>query len=108
MILASSEMTLLIFVFGGLLIAAILVKTVLGKLALLTGLCYLFSIFLEARMTDFLCRVDEPPEPMLVVAGVGFLVAALAGLLGFSVAIGAFLASLVFSLPGGIAKNGGI
>lgn len=68
-----------------------------GRFVLLAGLCYLFSRFVEARMTNFLCRVDEPPEPMLVVAGVGFLVAALAGLLGFSVAIGAFLAGLVFS-----------
>jgi Kef-type K+ transport system membrane component KefB len=33
----------------------------------------------------------------VVVAGISFLIAALAGLLGFSVAIGAFFAGLVFS-----------
>jgi Kef-type K+ transport system membrane component KefB len=34
---------------------------------------------------------------MIMVAGIGFIIAALAGLLGFSIAIGAFFAGLIYS-----------
>jgi len=67
------------------------------KLAAFGGLCFLFSRYLEERFSRFVRRVESGPDPMLVVAGAGLLVAAAAGLLGFSVAIGAFLAGLVFS-----------
>jgi Kef-type K+ transport system membrane component KefB len=62
------------------------------------ALCVLFSRFVERRVTGFLKKL-EPAAccRILVVIGFGFLISALAGLIGFSVAIGAFFAGLVFS-----------
>lgn len=59
--------------------------------------CLLFSRYLEHRVTAFSRRLRRPPERMLVVAGVGFVIASFSGALGFSLAIGAFFAGLVFS-----------
>lgn len=59
--------------------------------------CVFFSRYLEQPITSFFKRIVPAPEPMLMVVGTGFIIAALAGLLGFSVAIGAFFAGLVFS-----------
>jgi len=67
------------------------------KIAAFSGACVLFSRYAEERCTRFIRRIETGPDPMLVVVGLGLLVAALAGLLGFSVAIGAFFAGLVFS-----------
>lgn len=67
------------------------------KLTVFMVCCYLFSRFVEERYTRFFCRLDPPPDLMLVVMATGLIVAALAGLLGFSIAIGAFFAGLVFS-----------
>lgn len=59
--------------------------------------CAFFSLYIERHLTLWFERVSHPPVSMLVVAGVGFIMAALAGLVGFSSAIGAFFAGLVFS-----------
>ncbi|MBW2031690.1 MAG: cation:proton antiporter, partial [Deltaproteobacteria bacterium] len=59
--------------------------------------CFLFSCYAEKPITDFFRRTEEAPAPMLMVAAVGFLIASLAELLGFSLAIGAFFAGLTFS-----------
>lgn len=67
------------------------------KLGLFVLVCWLFSRYLEKRYTDFFRRLEPAPDPMLVVVGTGIFVAAVAAWLGFSVAIGAFLAGLVFS-----------
>lgn len=67
------------------------------KLGLLVLACWLFSRYLEKRYTNFFRRLEPKPDPMLVVVGTGIFVAAVAAWLGFSVAIGAFLAGLVFS-----------
>lgn len=67
----------------------------LFKLLLLAGLCFLFSRYAEEVITRFFRRITS--SALLVVAGIGFMIAALAGMLGFSTAIGAFLAGLVFS-----------
>jgi len=67
------------------------------KLAGFAGLCILFSRYLERRFTRFMRRIGSDPDPMLIVVGTGLLVAALAGILGFSVAIGALMAGVVFS-----------
>ncbi len=61
------------------------------------ALCILFSRYLEDRMTSFFGGITPQPDPMLLVASTGFVIAAIAGLLGFSTAIGAFFAGLVFS-----------
>ena len=59
--------------------------------------CLVFFRYLEQPMTRFFEKIEPAPDPMLTVAGIGFIIAALAGLLGFSVAVGAFFAGLVFS-----------
>ncbi|MDJ0704985.1 MAG: cation:proton antiporter [Leptolyngbyaceae cyanobacterium MO_188.B28] len=59
--------------------------------------CLVFSRYLERPLTRFFESIEPPPDPMLMVAGTGFIIASLAGLLGFSVAVGAFFAGLVFS-----------
>ncbi|MFP4500627.1 MAG: cation:proton antiporter [Candidatus Hydrogenedentota bacterium] len=59
--------------------------------------CLLFSIYAEQPVSRFVRRFEPKPNDMLVVAGIGIVIAAMAGLLGFSAAIGAFFAGLVFS-----------
>ena len=59
--------------------------------------CAVFSFFLERHILDFFRRFESPPDLMLIVAGIGIILSALAGLLGLSVAVGAFFAGLTFS-----------
>jgi len=59
--------------------------------------CFIFSRFLEQRFTGFIRKMEHRPGPMISIAGTAIIMAALAGLLGFSVAVGAFFAGLVFS-----------
>lgn len=70
---------------------------VLVTFALFAGLCFLFSRYVEPRLTRLFERICPRPDPMLLVTGVGLVIASLAGLMGFSVAIGAFLAGLSYS-----------
>jgi len=67
------------------------------KLALFAGGCVLFSLYLEAPLTRYLEEIEHGPDPMLSVVGIGVIIAALAGLLGLSIAVGAFFAGLTFS-----------
>ncbi|MFO7717637.1 MAG: cation:proton antiporter [Desulfohalobium sp.] len=69
----------------------------LVKLVLFAGGCFVFALFLERPMTRFLQRVEHTPDSTLTIVGIGFIIAALAGQLGFSLAIGAFFAGLTFS-----------
>ncbi|MGB6300221.1 MAG: cation:proton antiporter [Rivularia sp. (in: cyanobacteria)] len=72
-------------------------KVFLIKAIAFAAFCLLFSRYVERNLTKFFSKIEKPPDPMLEVVGVGFVIAALAGLLGFSVAIGAFFAGLLFS-----------
>ncbi len=60
-------------------------------------LCLLFSAFFERGILNFFQRLQSPPDFMLLVAGIGITLASLAGILGLSVAVGAFFAGLAFS-----------
>ncbi|MFW6061444.1 MAG: cation:proton antiporter [Planctomycetota bacterium] len=84
---------------GGSLIGPLVRTTgwVLVKLAGLMVAALLFSRYAEHRFTGAVERWETPPDPMLMVVGVGLVTGAVAGLLGFSAAIGAFLAGLAFS-----------
>lgn len=77
---------------------------VLFKLCLFTLACVLFSRFLERRITRLVRRWEQPPYPMILVTAIAVIMAALAGLLGFSLAIGAFFAGLVFSRDPSVVK----
>ncbi len=67
------------------------------KLIAFGGLCYLFSRYLEPRLTGKFQTMTERPDMMLLVVSIGLMFAAVAALLAFSLAIGAFFAGLVFS-----------
>ncbi len=58
--------------------------------------CLILCRYLEGPMTRFFQRLEPGPDPMLIVAGTALIIAALAGLMGLSVAVGAFFAGLVF------------
>lgn len=67
------------------------------KITFFVLLCLVFALYVERHLTRLSARLKQPPERMLVVLGIGFLIASFAGWLGFSLAIGAMFAGLVFS-----------
>jgi Kef-type K+ transport system membrane component KefB len=69
----------------------------LSKMVIFAAFCLLFSRYVEHPITTFFQKIEPPPDSMIMVAGIGFIIAALAGLLGFSTAIGAFFAGLIYS-----------
>lgn len=71
--------------------------SVLGRLLAFALACLLFARHLERHLTRFCRRVLPLPDAMLMLVAVGFLIAAVADLLGFSLALGAFFAGLAFS-----------
>ena len=85
---------------GGGVDAGIVGAELLGftlRFGLFLGLCLLFARQLEPRVLRLAGRLAKPPERMVLIAGFGLLIASAAGLLGFSLAIGALFAGLVFS-----------
>lgn len=78
----------------------LIIKTVsifLFKALFFAAFCFFFSRYLERHITKFFRKFDPPADFTLTIVGFGFCIAAIAGLLGFSEAIGAFFAGLVFS-----------
>jgi len=67
------------------------------KLILFCLLCFFFSQYIEKHITNYFIKLKRSPDPMLMVAGFGIIIAAITGLLGFSLAMGAFFAGLIFS-----------
>ncbi|MEM6428609.1 MAG: cation:proton antiporter [Deinococcota bacterium] len=59
--------------------------------------CYIFSRYFERPITRLCDELERGPDPMITMAGIGLMIAAVAAALGFSVAIGAFFAGLVYS-----------
>jgi Kef-type K+ transport system membrane component KefB len=71
---------------------------VLLKLALFITGCYLFSHYLEPGFTRFNRQWENSTTGFTItVLGTGLTIAAVAGYLGFSLAIGALFAGLAFS-----------
>jgi len=70
---------------------------VLIRLALFALALGLFARFLEAPLTRLVGRLEPAPDRLITVVSVGLIVAAVAGALGFSLAIGAFFGGLAFS-----------
>ncbi|MEX0386859.1 cation:proton antiporter [Spiribacter onubensis] len=71
--------------------------SILASLAAFTAACWLFAHWLEPPLARFLATRERSPARMLIVVAIGSLIAALAGILGFSLAVGALFAGLVFS-----------
>jgi Kef-type K+ transport system membrane component KefB len=67
------------------------------KFLLFIVFCYVFAHFVEPYVSALYRRLAPPLERIISVIGLGFLIAALAGWLGFSLAIGALFAGLAFS-----------
>ncbi|MBE9043391.1 cation:proton antiporter [Pleurocapsales cyanobacterium LEGE 10410] len=67
------------------------------KVIIFSTFCLILFRYLEQPMTRWFEKLEPAPDPMLMVAGTAFIIAALAGLIGFSVAVGAFFAGLAFS-----------
>ena len=74
------------------------------KITIFSVLCFILFRYLEQPMTLFFERLEPAPDPMLMVAGTGFIIAAIAGLIGFSAAVGAFFAGLVFCRDPDVVK----
>jgi Kef-type K+ transport system membrane component KefB len=70
---------------------------VLIKIILFGAACVLFSRYLEKYLVRFFKNLQQESEPIIVIAGLGIFLASLAGLMGFSLAIGAFFAGAAFS-----------
>jgi Kef-type K+ transport system membrane component KefB len=73
------------------------VAEVMTRLTLFAAAVALFAHFLEAPLTRFVSRLEPAPDRLITVVCVGLIVAATAGALGFSLAIGAFFGGLAFS-----------
>lgn len=67
------------------------------KFFVFAGLCVIFARYGEERLTSAFQRWASPSQLMIFVAGIGILIAGMAALLGFSVAIGALFAGFAFS-----------
>ena len=67
------------------------------KFSLFVVLCYVFARYIEKPLTARIQRLKPSPDPMLSLAGVGFVITGCAGLLGFPLAVGAFFSGLAFS-----------
>ncbi len=70
---------------------------VLIRLTLFALAVALFARFLEAPLTRLVGRLETAPDRLITVVSVGLIVAATAGALGFTLAIGAFFGGLAFS-----------
>jgi Kef-type K+ transport system membrane component KefB len=82
--------------------------TLIRVLATLTAFitaCWVFSVYIEKRLTQFVERYETRHEPMVLMLSIGFVIAALAELSGLSLAVGAFLAGLAFSRDTAAAKE---
>lgn len=68
------------------------------KLILFIGLCYMFAHYLEEKLTEFNSQWIESKTGLTIsILGIGLAIAAFAGYLGLSLAIGALFAGLAFS-----------
>jgi len=66
------------------------------KVAVFGAFCLVFARFGERHISKLL-QTLTPPDAVLVIAGVTIIIAALAGQLGFSLAIGGLFAGFLFS-----------
>ncbi len=61
------------------------------------SICYLFSQFVEPRISRFLKSNTESPDPLILVVGTMLLISGFSEIIGLSIAIGAFFTGLMYS-----------
>ncbi len=69
----------------------------LSKFTLFCALCFLFARYLERPLLVWSLKLKPRPAGIVVVTGVSFVISGIAGILGFSLAVGALFAGLAFS-----------
>lgn len=69
----------------------------LGKLALFSMICFFFARYAEKPLIRFFSKNEPPTDAVISIISLGIIIAGVAGLMGFSVAIGAFFAGLALS-----------
>lgn len=74
--------------------AAVALGGLVVKGCVFAGVCLLFANYLERPVGKFFARHSSP---VIFLVGSGFIISALAGWLGFSLAIGGLFAGLIFS-----------
>jgi Kef-type K+ transport system membrane component KefB len=67
------------------------------KLLIFGLLCFLFARYIEKHITALFRNLHPRADLIIVVVGIGIIIAAVSDMIGFSLAIGAFFAGLVFS-----------
>lgn len=67
------------------------------KVVVFAAACIAFAHYLERPVTRMFRSLEPSPNPMLPIAGMALVIAAVAGWLGFSLAVGALFAGLIFS-----------
>jgi len=67
------------------------------KIVLFAAVCFAFARYLEHPITRLFEKLEPSPNPMLPIAGMALVFSAVAGWLGFSLAVGALFAGLIFS-----------
>ncbi|PLW81265.1 cation:proton antiporter [Kineobactrum sediminis] len=78
---------------------------VLLKLTLFGAACFLFARYAETPVVRFFSRSETKTDAVISCTSLAILIAGLADLLGFSVAIGAFFAGLAFSRNREVVEN---
>lgn len=89
-------------------VAAAAIGAMLLKVAAFVVGCWVFAKYLEGPMSSFLARAETPPDRILTVLAVGLTIAAIAGWIGFSIAVGALFAGLAFSRDRGAVRDEGL
>ncbi|MBD3422215.1 MAG: hypothetical protein GF398_19045 [Chitinivibrionales bacterium] len=69
----------------------------LGRISVFILACLLFTRFLEKRLTCSLQRLEPQQDLVISISAVALIIASVAGLAGFSIALGAFFAGLAYS-----------
>ena len=69
----------------------------LSKFILFCGFCFLFARYLERPLVAWFLKLRPRPAGIVVVTGFSFIISGIAGILGFSLAVGALFAGLAFS-----------
>lgn len=59
--------------------------------------CFIFSYIMETRVMKYMRKFESISDPVLMTISTGFIISAIAGVFGFSLALGAFFAGISFS-----------